>query len=202
MTHKRVSRIDRRRQLIKAAQHVLARQGLRGLTTRAITAEAGSSLASLHYAFESVDELLADVLRASLGAFREQVLADVSPADSLSDAVDGCLQRLWAVVLADETLQVQQYELTLHLLRRRESHLGAAQYRGYVSIVEDYLLAALSPEAAANQQSLGDIARLIAASVDGLILQHLVEPDAARTGVDLGSLRAAIASLATQTNSR
>lgn len=49
---------QRRAALIEAALRVIARDGLAAATTRAIAAEAGMSLASLHYAFTSRDELI------------------------------------------------------------------------------------------------------------------------------------------------
>lgn len=195
MTHKgRTSRDHRRRQLVEAAQRVLSRDGLRGLTTREVTAEAGSSLASLHYAFDSVDEMLENVLAATLATFREELLRDVPITDSLGDAIEDCLHRLWAVVVADRELQLQQYELTLHFVRRSGSALGAAQYRGYVSIVEDYLNAAVQG-GVRNKPVVRSIARLMTAGVDGLILQHLVEPDEARSASDLALLRTSLTTL-------
>lgn len=49
---------ERREALIDAAFRVIGEQGLSRASTRAIVAEAGMSLASFHYAFESRDQLL------------------------------------------------------------------------------------------------------------------------------------------------
>ena len=53
----RIPAAERRAALIDAALRVVSRNGLAQATTRAIVAEAGMSLASFHYAFESRDEL-------------------------------------------------------------------------------------------------------------------------------------------------
>ena len=44
-----MSQVDRRQQLIEAAIRVLQRDGVGHVTTRAIAAEAGAPLASIHY---------------------------------------------------------------------------------------------------------------------------------------------------------
>ena len=61
----RVTRIpaaERRSALIEAALRVVARNGLAQATTRAIVAEAGMSLASFHYVFDSRDELIDELI--------------------------------------------------------------------------------------------------------------------------------------------
>ena len=64
-----MSQVDRRQQLIDAAIRVLQRDGVGHVTTRAIAAEAGAPLASIHYTFGSKDE----IVRAAF----EQVITDL-----------------------------------------------------------------------------------------------------------------------------
>ncbi|MDN5821519.1 MAG: TetR family transcriptional regulator, partial [Brachybacterium sp.] len=64
---------ERRRALIVAAFRVVASQGLSAASTRAIVAEAGMSLASFHYAFESRDELI-DLLITEVLANEEKAV--------------------------------------------------------------------------------------------------------------------------------
>ena len=52
----RIPAAQRRDALIGAALQVVADRGVAAATTRAIVAEAGMSLASFHYAFESRDD--------------------------------------------------------------------------------------------------------------------------------------------------
>lgn len=187
---RRVTAADRREQLVVAATRVLVREGVRGLTTRAVTAEAGASLASLHYAFRSVDDLLAAVLVHSMGIFRARLSRNRPAGLLLAAAVAACLDALWDLVEADRDLQIVQYELTLHALRSGDPATAAAQYRDYVDCVEEYLSAATDPTQLPDADRLRVVARRITAVVDGLILQHLVEPDRSRSRADLAVLAA------------
>src|SRR5699024_6117672 len=54
----RIPVAERRGALLTAAFTVIASRGLAAASTRAIVAEAGMSLASFHYAFDSREELL------------------------------------------------------------------------------------------------------------------------------------------------
>ncbi|MEI6403881.1 MAG: TetR family transcriptional regulator, partial [Actinomycetota bacterium] len=53
-----VSAADRREQLIEATIAVLRRSGAEGVTTRAVASEAEAPLASIHYTFGSLDDLV------------------------------------------------------------------------------------------------------------------------------------------------
>jgi AcrR family transcriptional regulator len=64
-----------REQLFAAADRVLARDGVAGLTTRAVTAEAGVATGVLHRHFRDLDEFL-----ASFVASRLQVIAEDAAA--------------------------------------------------------------------------------------------------------------------------
>jgi AcrR family transcriptional regulator len=64
-----------REQLFAAADRVLAREGPPGLTTRAVTAEAGVSNGVLHRHFRDLDEFLASFLASRLQAIAEGAAA-------------------------------------------------------------------------------------------------------------------------------
>jgi AcrR family transcriptional regulator len=64
-----------REHLFAAADRVLAREGPSGLTTRAVTAEAGVSNGVLHRHFRDLDEFLASFLASRLQAIAEGAAA-------------------------------------------------------------------------------------------------------------------------------
>jgi AcrR family transcriptional regulator len=64
-----------REQLFAAADRVLAREGPAGLTTRAVTAEAGVANGVLHRHFRDLDEFLASFLASRLEAIADGVAA-------------------------------------------------------------------------------------------------------------------------------
>jgi DNA-binding transcriptional regulator YbjK len=72
----RISATQRRAALVQAALRVVAARGVQAATTRAIVAEAGMSLASFHYAFESRDELMSELV-TSVVAGEERALGPV-----------------------------------------------------------------------------------------------------------------------------
>ena len=53
-----VSAVDRKEQLINATIAVLQKSGIKGVTTRSVAAEANAPLASIHYTFGSLDDLV------------------------------------------------------------------------------------------------------------------------------------------------
>src|SRR6202453_5516562 len=60
-----------REQLFAAADRVLAREGTAGLTTRAVTAEAGVANGMLHRHFRDLDDFLASFLASRLEAIAD-----------------------------------------------------------------------------------------------------------------------------------
>src|ERR1700716_3308777 len=71
----RVQAKVRREQLIDAAVRVAARDGVASTPPRAIATEAGASLASVHYCFESKQELLQEVLISIINELTGETLA-------------------------------------------------------------------------------------------------------------------------------
>ena len=70
---------QRRQQLVDAAIAVLTREGVPKATTRAIVAEADTSLSVFHYCFDSKQELLDAVIKTLVGT-------DVDLAEASFDA--------------------------------------------------------------------------------------------------------------------
>lgn len=102
----------RRRQLIQATLDVIARDGLAGLTHRAVAEQAGVPLASASYHFAGLDELAATALDHVTDEMAEALRTEGEPT----------LARL-AQLLADEVEQrpglwTAGYELYLLAIRR------------------------------------------------------------------------------------
>ena len=77
----------RRDLLVQAAFRVIAEHGVEAATTRRISAAASMSLASFHYAFESRDELLAELVARGTSDELATFIAPLSPP-SLSPGPD------------------------------------------------------------------------------------------------------------------
>lgn len=177
---------ERREQLIEAAIAVLAEHGLDGMTTRRITEEAGLALGAFHYAFESKHALMRAVIeRFSDGVDRVllESLRSASNPDDPTLLIRQLLDAFWDYVESTPMLQVAQYELTVHALRDPDlRELADLQIERTAQAVE--LVIAELPDVGERSE---DVARFIAATMDGLILHHLVQrdPASARCRLDL-----------------
>lgn len=176
---------ERRQQLIDAALTVMADQGLARATTRAITDEAGLALGAFHYAFTSKDELLSATIEhvvAEIDAALARTLdaaepraGDPSGQALVVEVLTRFLERTWEYLQSTPELQLAQYELTLHALREPSlRHLAERQYSLYCNTVAT-ALGELTEEIGAS--AAADLSRYVVATIDGLLLQWLVEGD-------------------------
>jgi AcrR family transcriptional regulator len=162
----------RRDRLCQAAITVAMRDGVAGLTTRAVAEEAGMSTAMLHYQFESKDGLLLALLEVIHADVYRELGASVVERCGLAVALGRMTTRYWRHVTETPALQRVQYELALHALTLEGGEaLALAQYEGYVDEVVGALKkAARKP---VKPALLRDIAGAGLALMDGLILQWL-----------------------------
>ncbi|MEX2324841.1 MAG: TetR/AcrR family transcriptional regulator [Nitriliruptoraceae bacterium] len=180
-------RVDERRtQLVDAAITVLARDGLAGSTTRQITREAGLALGAFHYAFVSKSDLLRAVIERYADNIADVLRSTITTEiDDLTVFARHVLEGYWSVIEDTPNLQLAQYELTVYALRQPELRdLADLQYQRLADAVEQVLdhVPTISPG-----QQRTDFARFITATMDGLVLQYLIEGDkaAARRRLDL-----------------
>lgn len=186
---------ERRTALVAAALRVVAARGLSGASTRTIVAEAGMSLASFHYAFESRDELI-DVLITEVLAKEEKAvlpdeLAGKTLAELLHDGLMGYLHHL----RSDPTHEQAMLELTQFALRSRPP-LAQQQYAQYNRIAVASLELAAHHTGQRWTAPLDTVAKLMVAFTDGLTLSWLVERDDAAADNLVAAAAQALASLA------
>jgi AcrR family transcriptional regulator len=173
-----VPTVDRRRQLIDAAMRVISREGAAKATTRRIVAEAGASLASLHYSFADKQELFEAVIdhcqKLTVERFRQYQTGTVS----LEAAVRTLLGEFadWAREGAE--FHLAQYELFFWGLRSAPSEALAPQMtRGYADVMAEILADAVANDAGlagmVERPALDALARDLLAVADGLVLQIL-----------------------------
>ena len=178
---------ERREQLVAAARRVLTRDGVGGTTLRAVAAEADVPLGTLHYVFPSKELLL----KAVIEAVREEIAGVLKVADTnsgLEHAIRNGVEGFWTqlVVGGDPRLQLTQHELVIYALRTPGlENMARWQLDGYSRIV-----AAWSQEAANNAGEtcavpIDKLARVLVASVIGIVLQYISDPDEARSRGDL-----------------
>ena len=160
---------DRRTEILDTALAVLAGQGMRGLTHRAVDRAAGLPAGSTSYYFRTRDALVTGCVRRLLELDRVEVEAAAGPAglglETLADlATEACM--LMVTTNAHRTLA--RYELALHSIRtpavRTEMVEAGDRLRGQIAGLLR-VLGATEPAAAAEE---------LAAVMDGLVFTALV----------------------------
>ncbi|EHN12783.1 Transcriptional regulator TetR family [Patulibacter medicamentivorans] len=164
--------------LLEAATRVIARDGFRGLTYRAVAQEAGVTHGLVSYHFGSRDALVHETLAAL-------ARASIDGASLVPDSgrLEDLARDLVTVAREAPDAQAAQFELTLEARRRPALRPEVrALYDGYVDAIAQALATADVPADPA-------LARLVFAALDGLMLQQLVFEDEEETQAALGALR-------------
>jgi AcrR family transcriptional regulator len=168
-----------REALLRATVHVVARDGLRGLTYRAVANEAGVANTLVAHHFGTRDALL----QAALEWAAEQSIGIslLEPATGdLADFAAGLAE----LVDADPGMQAFQFELALEARRRPE--LMPAIERMYGSYMEATRRELMR---LGLDEPSDDLARAVFALLDGIVLQQTLFGDAAATAAVVERLR-------------
>ncbi|HEY0214906.1 MAG TPA: TetR/AcrR family transcriptional regulator [Cellulomonas sp.] len=211
----RIAVQDRRRALIDAAVRVIAREGVAAATTRAVVAEAGMSLASLHYAFPSREHLLDAVIAEVTDQERRAAEEGLLPLDALVgtpdalDAPDGGgrpgleevvragLDRYVDLLEADPDREQALLELATYALRTPGQRAArVAQYDVYQEAARATLTAAARATATRWTVPLTDAARALVMVTDGLTTAWLADRDSDAARRTAAFAARALASLA------
>lgn len=167
---RRVKGEARRRQLVDAALGVIERDGVAGLTHRAVAEQAGVSLASTSYHFRGIDDLLMITL-----ARATEDLVDVLRAEAGDASLAGLARYLADETAARRDLYIAAYELYLLAARRPEF---AAATVAWLDALADHFAPSLE----------GPQRRAFQATVDGICIHLIVRPE----GRDAESIEATL----------
>lgn len=160
----------RQQALLAAALRVIARDGIGGVTHRAVAAEAGVPASATTYFFDSLDHLIVEAVRSAVSeevARLEQIRADVvsteAPVDTLIDTVVDQLEQTFPVHT------VAQFEIYLYAVRTPELQPMVAEIVAATVAVAEHAL---------RLGGITDPAASIAvtALIDGLSLHRLAAP--------------------------
>ncbi|QDZ14428.1 TetR/AcrR family transcriptional regulator [Humibacter ginsenosidimutans] len=177
----RMSVAERREALVAAALRVIARDGVHAATTRAIAGEAGMPQASFHYAFESRDELMREVVRHVVEQEEGSILPAMAPQSAPTDmrqALRSGLQHYFAGVTADPDHERAMFELSQYSQRTPGAeHLARLQYESYVELAVSSLTAAAQLVDSSWTRPIDEVARLLIGLTDGLTTTWLATRD-------------------------
>jgi AcrR family transcriptional regulator len=168
---------DSRRQVLDAAIATLAVRGLASTSIQDIADAAGLSKDTVHYHFESKDELLRHVLVRCCESIEERVTAVFDLPGEPLERVRRAIAEMWAV-RRDGIPEIRVLS-ELHTLARQNEPiriaLGAALRKARAQII-DVGLNRLIEMGLKTRCDHGVAPRLILATLDGLSLQHEVDP--------------------------
>lgn len=195
MSDRPVELSPRRRALLDAALQVLAQQGLRGLTHRAVDRQAGlpqgtcsAYLRTRRALLTALTEYVAASLAADVDGLAAE-LADLPHDGDTTRQVDG-VARMFLGWLEHPEMLLARQELTIEATRDAElAAVLAAARDGLVAVVDGILRARgkdHGPERAA----------WLVASLDGILLAALLRPAADRAGFLGRALEQTLGSLA------
>ena len=185
-----VSAVDRKEQLINATIAVLQKSGIEVVTTRSVAAEAKAPLASIHYTFGSLDDLV-------LAAF-ERLIDELSVwvADGL-DAKAGygsCIINIMNRVIG--LLEDERYGVLLRDLNptgdRRVEKLEEKYYRLAQDLIDSIAISVGHEPAIPRPQ----LARMTMAAIDGVVLQFAANNDIKIARSDLAQFGLVLANAA------
>ncbi|MGV9322016.1 TetR/AcrR family transcriptional regulator [Streptomyces sp. NPDC003660] len=188
----------RHRQFVAAARTALARDGMGRTSLRAVAAEAGVPLGTLQYVFPSKELLLRAVIEEVIEETAEALRAAADLDGGLEQALRRGVAGFWARLVEGRSgLQVMQYELTHHSVRTAGMESVARwQYERYTAVVADWCQQAAQRAEETCAVPFAQLARLMVASLDGLIMQYVCDPHPARSRQDLEAITEMLVSLA------
>ena len=174
----RMSSGDRRAELVQAALRVIAARGVSAATTRAIVAEAGMPLASFHYAFESRDEMMHELIAHVVDHQTVAAFESVRVGGDIYSTVRSALQAFFDVLVTDPEHELVMFELMLFALRTPGLEgLPRRQYERYREAASRLLRAAEESCDIQWAMPIEHIASLVVTITDGITLAWLADRD-------------------------
>ena len=184
---------QRRQDFIGAAVRVIAAQGVRGATTRRIAAEANAPLATLHYCFQTKENLFFAVF--------QHIGEELSTGKDVEQAAVGL--RVAALDLMATTIQwsvdhpeyaLAQFDLYLWAIHeeREGSRLAVDVYDLFIDRFCQILTTALAPDD--DPDVVRPLARIMSSLIDGMTMQWNGHRDTQRLDEDLALANAMVGS--------
>ncbi|MET8425240.1 TetR/AcrR family transcriptional regulator [Nocardia sp. NPDC004860] len=178
---------EREEQIVAAAITTLSELGVPATTLRAVAAQAGLALGTLHYVFPTKDKLLRAVITTLIRDISEALRAELELDKGVEHALRHGVTSFWERLVRNQIgLQIMQYELMAYSVRSDAGgSLAQLQFERYSSVVTEFCEQAA--QAAGERCAVGfdTLGRLALAQVDGLILQYISRPDDDRARRDL-----------------
>jgi len=172
--------LETRARIIKGARTALENDGIEAVTTRKIASSAKVRLATLHYYFDSKENLLLAVLQDMIDDMASAYLPAVPFAKDPDDRIAALIRLIWHYIGETRERQLAQIELTLYALRTRGAEwLAERQYQAYIDFYGGLIFDDPDVSEEIRKRIGAAVARFILIGIDGLILQSFALQDAA-----------------------
>jgi AcrR family transcriptional regulator len=163
----------RRQQFIEAAVAVIARDGVDGATTRRIAEEAGAPLATLHYCFQTKENLLWAVFEQLADTVRTATAQRIPDGQDLVGIAAELVRESMRTAIDSPDANRTQIEIWLWA-ERNDAEFAGRMYDKYLDASQDFLRKARVPMPA---DELETVTRVIIGVVDGLCMQFITHGD-------------------------
>lgn len=173
----RVLVADRRKQLIEAAIRLMWRRGVERTTLRDIAKEAGAPLASVHYCFDSKNDLMQAAVEHWLDELVGTLIEDVTIAGGLRATLMRVSEDFWAALEENPPNVLAQLEVALWAIRGSDDHeLARGIYPRYGEVIGQVFTRALDSAGEVSLIPPSMLARSLIAVIDASSLQFLADP--------------------------
>ena len=178
----------KRETILRAAIAVIAAEGVHGATTRKIAAEAGINLGTLHYHFESKEDVLASLV-SYLGALYSGNLDQAFPGpETLHDRIGSLMGFIWSEVQQYPQEQIALFDLLLYALTAGRAKGLPPQESPLPALYRRALADASDVRDGTNKADLDQLAGFLLNGFAGLLLHWLAARDDSTTEVQLALL--------------
>jgi TetR/AcrR family transcriptional regulator, acrAB operon repressor len=168
---------DSQHRVLDAAVRAIADKGLAATSVQDIASAAGMSKGAVHYHFENKDELLERVLDRCVDVIEARVRGAFEEPGTPMDRVRRAVLEMWRLRRDDapEFRVLAELQVVARQNERIRKAFSAAYKRSREQIVEvgfkKLIELGLRPKV-----SLTVVPRLLLAALDGLALQHFIDP--------------------------
>jgi AcrR family transcriptional regulator len=175
--------------IVQAATRVLARQGYAHTSLMDIAKEAGMSKGAVHYHFPTKEALIGVVLKNACDEVANRTKQAWTAGENPLDSMRSALRELWRfrVELSDEASVVADLMAqSLHDQKLREPL--ATYYRYATDQVNERIKENLEKIGLEPTLPPEILPRILNALLDGLLMQHIVDPTAVQEDQVVGAL--------------
>lgn len=172
-----ISAEERREQFLEAAVVVIARDGVDGATTRKIADEAKAPLATLHYCFQTKENLLLAVYEQLFSEMRVEIPKALAAGVNMAKPVEDLLMQTMQWVVEHPVRARGTIEIALWA-ERNDPAMAGRIYGLFLDTWSGLLVEAGVPLPADQVETF---VRVLIAIGDGLTLQMVADQDTART---------------------